>query len=95
MPWPCRRHVSMAVLPRGWRGAPLLTTPPAGCCGLLQMSERLHEAIRSLQALVNDLRAACEEVGSGASRAKREVDGSRQGLKAALRCAPGWGHAHE
>lgn len=57
------------------------------------MAERLQEAIRTLQALVADLRAACEEVVSGAARARREVDASRQGLKAALRYGGGtvWG----
>ncbi|KAI3430402.1 hypothetical protein D9Q98_004997 [Chlorella vulgaris] len=49
------------------------------------VSERLTEAIKGLQSLTTDLRAACEEVGHGAARAKREVDGSRQGLKAALK----------
>lgn len=49
------------------------------------MAERLGEAIKGLQGLVSDLRGACEEVGSGAARAKREVDASRHGLKAALR----------
>ena len=33
------------------------------------------------------LRSACEEIVAGAGRAKREVDTSRHGLKAALRCA--------
>ncbi|KAL4422671.1 hypothetical protein ABPG75_008868 [Micractinium tetrahymenae] len=49
------------------------------------VSERLQEAIRGMQALVNDLRAACDEVVHGAARAKREVEAARQGLKAALR----------
>lgn len=31
-----------------------------------------------MQALVNDLRAACDEVVHGAARAKREVEAARQ-----------------
>lgn len=42
------------------------------------MSERLQEAIRGMQALVNDLRGACDEVVHGAGRAKREVEAARQ-----------------
>jgi hypothetical protein len=49
-----------------------------------------------LQALLADLRSACEEIVHGAGRAKRNVDGSRRALKAALaahqeacRCAVG------
>ena len=57
------------------------------------MAERLRAAIKAVQALVADLRAACEEVGSGAARAKREVDASRQGLKGALRWARAWGRS--
>ena len=52
---------------------------------LPQVAERLQEAIRGLQGLVNDLRAACEEVVNGAGRAKKEVEASRHALKAALR----------
>ena len=57
---------------------------------MLQVAERLQEAIKGLQALVNDLRAACDEVVLGAGRAKREVEASRHALKAALRCACRW-----
>lgn len=49
------------------------------------VSERLQEAIRGMQSLVTDLRAACDEVVHGAARAKREVEAARQGLKTALR----------
>ncbi|PSC67166.1 sulfur stress regulator [Micractinium conductrix] len=49
------------------------------------VAERLSEAIKGLQALVQELRLACDEVVHGAGRAKREVEASRHALKAALR----------
>lgn len=52
--------------------APAWQAPPQ------QVSERLQEAIRGMQALVTDLRAACDEVVHGAARAKREVEAARQ-----------------
>lgn len=51
---------------------------------LPQLATKLAELIRVLQAVLNDLRAACEEIVHGSGRAKRSVDGSRRGLKAAL-----------
>ena len=55
-----------------------------------QATERLQSAIRSMHSLVSDLRGACEEVGLGAARAKREVDASRAAVKAALRWGSSW-----
>lgn len=50
----------------------------------MQLATKLGELIKELQAVLGDLRAACEEISHGASRAKRSVDSSRRGLKAAL-----------
>lgn len=66
--------------------APLLPnlTPALRPCPPLQLATRLAELIKLLQAVLTDLRAACEEISHGAGRAKRNVDGSRRALKAAL-----------
>ena len=58
---------------------PLL--PP---CSAPQLATKLGELIKALQAVLSDLRSACEEISHGAARAKRSVDSSRRGLKAAL-----------
>ena len=50
----------------------------------MQLATKLGELIKVLQAVLNDLRAACEEIVHGAGRAKRSVEGSRRSLKAAL-----------
>lgn len=70
---------------KAWRQGADASTAAAASPSSAQVAERLQEAIKGLQALVNDLRAACDEVVSGAQRAKREVDASRARLKAALR----------
>ncbi|GAB4820234.1 hypothetical protein N2152v2_007280 [Parachlorella kessleri] len=49
-----------------------------------QLATKLGELIKVLQAVLNDVRAACEEIVHGAGRAKRSVEASRRALKAAL-----------
>ena len=51
----------------------------------IQVTEKLQAIIKQLQTLVNELRAACDEVSLGSNRARRSVEASRGALKAALR----------
>jgi hypothetical protein len=58
---------------------------PAALGGLhLGISEALQPEIKSVQRVVGELRAACNEIGLGTSSAQRSVDAARRGLKVAL-----------
>lgn len=75
---------------RAWRAVQYHFKFQVACKAVLCMCRLESDLLTSLcVSAAPYLCSACDEIVTGAGRAKREVDSSRHGLKTALRCGRG------